>query len=108
MIALALSYGNRWLRHVKRRDLEEMVARSDKVRFELKDDKIRALYGHSYYSPSYPFTKIHKIASKPPDILYHNTFSSAAKNMNCVMHFSNSLSDTDFNTSHCVMCAKVI
>jgi putative RNA 2'-phosphotransferase len=59
-----------------------MIARSDKVRFEIKDDKIRALYGHSYsYSSSIPFTKIQKIASKPPDILYHGTSPSAVKNI---------------------------
>jgi putative RNA 2'-phosphotransferase len=56
-----------------------MIARSDKVRFEIKDDKIRALYGHS--SSSIPFTKIQKIASKPPHILYHGTSPSAAKNI---------------------------
>jgi putative RNA 2'-phosphotransferase len=28
-----------------------------------------------------PFTKIQKIASKPPDILYHGTSPSAAKNI---------------------------
>ena len=55
------------------------IARSDKVRFEIKDDKIRALYGHS--SSSIPFNKIQKIASKPPDILYHGTSPSATKNI---------------------------
>jgi putative RNA 2'-phosphotransferase len=79
LIALPLHHNNRWGRHVKRQDLEEMIARSDKLRFELKHDKIRALYGHSYSSSL--FTKIHKIASKPPAILYHGTSSSAAKNI---------------------------
>ena len=55
-----------------------MIARSDKVRFEIKDDKIRALYGHS---SSILFNKIQKTASKPPDILYHGTSPSAAKNI---------------------------
>jgi putative RNA 2'-phosphotransferase len=82
LIALPLHHhSNRWLRHLKRQDLEEMIARSDKVRFELKDDKIRALYGHSHYSSSGLFTKIQKIASKPPDILYHGTSPSAVKNI---------------------------
>ena len=81
LIALPLHHhSNRWLRHLKRQDLEEMIARSDKVRFELKDDKIRALYGHSHYSSSL-FTTIQKIASKPPDILYHGTSPSAVKNI---------------------------
>jgi putative RNA 2'-phosphotransferase len=58
-----------------------MIARPDKVRFELKDDKIRALYGYSYYYSSNLFTKIHKTASKPPDILYHGTSPPAAKSI---------------------------
>ena len=81
LIALPLHHHNdRWYRHLKRQDLEEMIARSDKVRFELKDDKIRALYGHSYYASGF-FTKVHKITSKPPDILYHGTSPSAAKDI---------------------------
>jgi putative RNA 2'-phosphotransferase len=36
----------------------------------------------NFFSKSFiPFTKIQKIASKPPDILYHGTSSSAAKNI---------------------------
>ena len=81
LIALPLHHhNNRWYRHLKRQDLEEMIARSDKVRFELKDDKIRALYGHSYYASGL-FTKVHKITSRPPDILYHGTSPFAAKNI---------------------------
>jgi putative RNA 2'-phosphotransferase len=55
--------------HITRKDIEEMIARSDKTRFELKDDKIRALYGHS----SALHTKVNKIPAKPPSILYHGT-----------------------------------
>jgi putative RNA 2'-phosphotransferase len=55
--------------HITRKDIEEMIARSDKTRFELKDDKIRALYGHS----SALHTKVTKIPAKPPSILYHGT-----------------------------------
>jgi putative RNA 2'-phosphotransferase len=83
-IALSLHHdhhhSSRWLRHIKKQNLEEMIARSDKVRFEIKDDKICALYGHSS-SSFIPFTKIQKIDSKPPDILYHGTAPSAAKNI---------------------------
>ena len=84
LIALSLHHhdhhrSNRWLRHIEKQNLEEMIARSDKVRFEIKDDKIRALYGHS--SSFIPFAKIQKIASKPPDILYHGTSPTAAKNI---------------------------
>jgi RNA:NAD 2'-phosphotransferase (TPT1/KptA family) len=69
-------------RYIEKQNLEEMIARADKVRFEIKDDKIRALYGHSSsYSSFIPFTKIQKIASKPPDILYHGTSPYTAKNI---------------------------
>ena len=83
LVALSLHHhhhSNRWLRHIEKQNLEEMIARSVKVRFEIKDDEIRALYGHSS-SSFIPFTKIHKRASKPPDILYHGTSPSAAKNI---------------------------
>ena len=43
LIALSLHHhhhSNRWLRHIKKQNLEEMIARSDKVRFEIKDDKL--------------------------------------------------------------------
>ena len=83
LIALSLHHqhhhSNRWLRHIEKQNLEEMIARSDKVRFEIKDDKIRALYGHSY--SFIPFIKIQKISSKPPDMLYHGTSPSSAKNI---------------------------
>lgn len=50
-----------------------------KVRFEIKDDKIRVMYGHS--SSFIPFTKIQKIASKPPHSLYHGTSQFVVKNI---------------------------
>ncbi|WP_046226769.1 RNA 2'-phosphotransferase [Paenibacillus dauci] len=43
-----------------------VVARSDKQRFEIMGDRIRARYGHS--RPA-----IHYEASVPPDVLYHGT-----------------------------------
>jgi len=67
------------LRNIEKQNLEEMIVRSDKVRFEIKDDKICALYGHP--SSFIPFTKIQKIASKPPHILYHGISPSAVKNI---------------------------
>ncbi len=48
-------------------DLSEMIKQSEKKRFELKNDKIRAFYGHSI-----PM-KILKEEKMPPDILYHGT-----------------------------------
>jgi putative RNA 2'-phosphotransferase len=43
---------------ITRQEIEEIIACSNKVRFELRDDKIRALYGHSN-----TFTKMNKIPS---------------------------------------------
>lgn len=48
-------------------DLEEIIHTSEKKRFEIKDGKIRAFYGHSMSG------KILKEESAPPDVLYHGT-----------------------------------
>ena len=48
-------------------DVESMVNKSDKKRHEIKDGKIRALYGHTLPE------KIAKIPAVPPDALYHGT-----------------------------------
>lgn len=48
-------------------DLEKMIQTSDKIRFELYGNKIRALYGHSI---PYRLTKEKHV---PPVILYHGT-----------------------------------
>ena len=84
LIALSLHHhdhhrSNGWLRNIEKQNLEEMIVRSDKVRFEIKNDKICVLYGHS--SSFIPFTKIQKIASKPPHILYDGISPSAVKNI---------------------------
>ncbi len=76
--AVNLYYKSKLHQHLKIQDLEEMIAGSDKVRFELKNDKIRALYGHSCLSSNL-VGKIYKTGSKPPSILYHGTSLSAAK-----------------------------
>ncbi|MDQ4073425.1 MAG: RNA 2'-phosphotransferase, partial [Thermoproteota archaeon] len=78
--ALNIHYKSKWHQHLNIQDLEDMIAGSDKVRFELKNDKIRALYGHSCISSNL-VGKIYKKASKPPSILYHGTSSSSAKNI---------------------------
>jgi putative RNA 2'-phosphotransferase len=44
-----------------------MIARSEKKRHELRDGKIRALYGHSLPG------KLLKQAAEPPAVLYHGT-----------------------------------
>ncbi|MDQ7825731.1 MAG: RNA 2'-phosphotransferase [Candidatus Eremiobacteraeota bacterium] len=47
--------------------IAEMIARSPKIRHEIKEGKIRALYGHSLPG------KIGIEPSMPPEILYHGT-----------------------------------
>ena len=51
---------------MKKENLYEMIANQQKNRFEIKDNRIRALYGHSI-----AIKKRNTI--KPPDILYHGT-----------------------------------
>jgi putative RNA 2'-phosphotransferase len=48
-------------------DLAVMMERSSKQRYEMRDGRIRAYYGHS--TPD----KIHKQSVEPPPILYHGT-----------------------------------
>lgn len=48
-------------------DLEEIIKYSAKKRHEIKNNKIRALYGHSIPG------KLLKIPSIPPEYLYHGT-----------------------------------
>ncbi len=54
-------------RQIDERDLQEVIRGSEKKRFELKDGRIRAFYGHSV-----PM-KIVREEKKPPDLLYHGT-----------------------------------
>lgn len=63
---------NKWLETIDINDIRKTIEISDKKRFELKDDKIRAYYGHSI-CPT-----IVKIVSKPPEKLYHGTSHKAA------------------------------
>lgn len=48
-------------------DLARMIAGSSKCRHEIRDDKIRALYGHSIAG------KLKKTPATPPDVLFHGT-----------------------------------
>jgi len=54
-------------------DIETIIRESNKQRFELKNNKIRAFYGHSIKK------KIHRSSVVPPSILYHGTSPEAAK-----------------------------
>jgi putative RNA 2'-phosphotransferase len=53
-------------------DLVAAIAQSDKKRYEIRDDKIRAYYGHSIAQ------KMEREASVPPTTLFHGTTPEAA------------------------------
>jgi putative RNA 2'-phosphotransferase len=53
-------------------DLRNIIRLSAKQRYELRDGRIRALYGHSTGG------RIEKPAKQPPEILYHGTDPRAA------------------------------
>ena len=52
-------------------DLHEMIARASKQRYDMRDGKIRALYGHSLKN------RLAKEPGQPPEVLYHGTPQSA-------------------------------
>src|SRR5690242_11033301 len=54
-------------------DLTRMIAQSEKQRFDMRDGKIRAFYGHSVE------LKMQHESAVPPALLYHGTTPQAAK-----------------------------
>ena len=54
-------------RGLELKDIETMIQSSEKKRFEIKESKIRALYGHSIAEV------VARSPEKPPDVLYHGT-----------------------------------
>jgi putative RNA 2'-phosphotransferase len=48
-------------------DLEDMIRGSGKVRHEIHDNRIRAIYGHSIPG------KLKRVPASPPEILFHGT-----------------------------------
>ena len=52
---------------IGREDIEEIISLSEKKRFEILGDRIRATYGHSFDS------KIEFQPVEPPEFLYHGT-----------------------------------
>ncbi|MDS0526746.1 RNA 2'-phosphotransferase [Clostridium sp. SHJSY1] len=73
----ALKENSKW-ESITKEDLEYIIKNSDKKRYELVDEKIRALYGHSV-----PM-KILKESQEPPDVLFHGTarrFMESIKNL---------------------------
>ena len=63
----AINEKNNYNRIIVKADLEEMMSKATKKRFEIVNDKIRALYGHSFNK-----LIIHEEVSVP-DVLYHGT-----------------------------------
>jgi len=61
-------------RWATRADVEAVVESPGRRRFELQSDRIRALYGHTAFRPTYE-------SVEPPDILYHGT---APDNLNAI------------------------
>ncbi len=59
-----------WLT-LQEKDIADMIAQSEKQRFELYEGKIRALYGHS--TPE----KMERQEKEPPVLLYHGTTPQA-------------------------------
>lgn len=57
---------------LSRGDLERMIRRSEKPRFEVDDGRIRARYGHSV-----PATVV-QVPTQPPDRLFHGTTPASA------------------------------
>ena len=52
---------------ISQQDIEEIISLSEKKRFEISGDRIRATYGHSFDS------KIEFQPVEPPEFLYHGT-----------------------------------
>lgn len=65
VVAAVQSAGPKWS-WVKREHIDQVAAHSDKQRFEIAGDRIRARYGHSHDKVRYP-------AATPPARLYHGT-----------------------------------
>lgn len=56
---------------LEREELEEMIRRSDRRRYEIRDGRIRALYGHSLPG------RLDREPADPPPSLYHGTDPAA-------------------------------
>ena len=67
----ALREHRRAWRDLSEKDIAELIARSDKQRYELRGGRIRALYGHSLPG------RLARTPAPPPDMLYHGTSERA-------------------------------
>lgn len=70
-VLAALHATQRW-QTVTRGDIEAILARPGKKRYEIDDDRIRAMYGHSTE------VEVTDTPAQPPDVLYHGTTPQAA------------------------------
>lgn len=66
------SQHNSW-QHLSEADFAAVIAQSEKQRFEMRDDRIRAFYGHSVP------VQAAKKPETPPAVLYHGTTPQAAR-----------------------------
>src|SRR5579872_1873744 len=72
---LLTALGNRrsqW-RNLQEADLNEMMAQAEKQRFEMRDGRIRAYYGHSIAD------KVEREPAVPPVVLFHGTTPQSAE-----------------------------
>lgn len=70
-LLLELNKNNKYKKIITKEDLKYIILHSDKKRWEIKGEMIRALYGHSTSQT------IIKASATPPDILYHGTTHKA-------------------------------
>ncbi len=70
----ALRQRKAW-RNLGAADIAAMVEGSDKRRYEMRDGRIRALYGHSIPG------KLSREPARPPNMLYHGTAPAAARSI---------------------------
>jgi putative RNA 2'-phosphotransferase len=68
----ALTARRREWQHLDEEDLRTMMVQADKQRFELRDGRIRAFYGHSVPQ------KVERVPATPPPVLFHGTTPQAA------------------------------
>lgn len=73
-LVASLKESKQW-NHITKEDILDMIAHSVKKRHEVKEEKIRAYYGHSV-----PI-RIKKSETMPPIFLYHGTTRLAQKNI---------------------------
>lgn len=68
----ALRGQRREWRELTEQDIVRMIEAAEKQRFELRDGRIRALYGHSTAQ------RLRKMPARPPTVLYHGTSPATA------------------------------